>query len=564
MTDAILTHDAGISAFEDAGGAVSSDDGGVSFNWDEKHIVTVDAPADLQGAFDTERFYKIEGATIARPIKQHYLVGDEFEVYKKPAEALERAAWSFDNAPFTLGHPDSGMVKNVDDIHGFWRNPRYDTDDDRLKEDLYVPVTDSEALEFIEENEDVSVGFYNRVTAEYDGETGDLTDDDVDGFQVQMYGDHIAGVEQGRCSAEDGCGLDDSPHGEVVADATTSFENQRGMTESDEMFSAGDRVKWQADAVVAHNPDDESGVMIEILDRNGDSTEMVTTVDEDSIWHAMARRDTYEIAPPTADYTEEGTYYAIAPDETSDDEPKYPINSCSDVDDAWKLRGHGDYDISQSTLEDRIKRKARDLGCDVPDSDSEESTDSDCPCDPNDTDMTDDNDFDIPDLSVDALADKNDSVSELREERDSLEARIDEMEAEIEDALDSAENFTVQVDDDECVCEAVEDLVGDLDEKAEQAERVEELQDELKEYREEEREEALDTLEDLGADRDEYTDEDLEDIEEEIDRREEVLDEADVETSVKGTEDNEPNEDTDDETETTTSGTRSFGRGFSA
>lgn len=500
MTDAILTHDAGVSAFDDASGVVSTDDDEVSFNWDDKHIVTVDAPADLEGAFDTERFYKIEGATIARPIKQPYLVGDELEVYKKPAGELEQAAWSFDNAPFTLGHPDSGMVKNVDDIHGFWRNPRYDADEDRLKEDLYVPATDDEALEFIEEHGDVSVGFYNRVATDYDGDTGDLTDDDVDGFQVQMYGDHIAGVEQGRCSGEDGCGLDDASHGTVVDGAAETH----------------------------------------------DGTE-------------------YEIAPPTADYTDEGTYYAIAPDETSGDEPKYPINSCSDVEDAWHLRGHGDYDVSQSTLEDRIKQKARDMGCDVPDSEPEESADDDCPCDPNTGDTTmgdnDDNDFDIPDLSVDALADKNDSISDLKEERDSLREQVDEMRTEIEDALDSAENFTVQVDEDECVCEAVEDLVADLDEKAEQAEQVEELQDELKEYREEEREEALDTLEDLGADRDEYAEEDLDAIEAEIDRREEVLDAAGADVSVKGTDD-EPNESTDSDNKN--KGSRSFGRGYSA
>jgi len=358
------------------------------------------------------------------------------------------------------------MVKNVDDIHGFWRNPRYDADDDRLKEDLYVPVTDDEALSFIEEHGDVSVGFYNRVATDYDGNTGDLTDDDVDGFQVQMYGDHIAGVEKGRCSGEDGCGLDDVQHGTVVNGASETHEGTE-----------------------------------------------------------------YEIAPPTADYTADGTYYAIAPDETSGDEPKYPINSCEDVSDAWQLRGHGDYDISQSTLEDRIKEKARDLGCEVP---SSESNDSDCGCTPNtgDTNMGDDNDndFDIPDLSVDALADKNDSISELKEERDSLREEVDEMRTEIEDALDSAEQFTVELDEDECVCEAVEDLVADLDEKAEQAEQVEELQDELKEYREDEREEALDTLEDLGADRDEYADEDLDTIEGEIDRREEVLDAAPTRT----------------------------------
>jgi hypothetical protein len=496
MSNAILTHDAAVSAFDAASGVVSTTDDEVSFNWDEKHIVNVDAPADLTGAFDTERFYKIDGATIARPIKQPYLVGDELEFYKKPADELKQAAWSFDNAPFTLGHPDSGMVKNVDDIHGFWRNPRYNEDEDRLKEDLYIPVSDDEALEFIEDHGDVSVGFYHTVTDNYAGDTGSLTDDDVDGFHVQMYGDHIAGVKEGRCSGEDGCGLDDNPnHGEVV------------------------------------NADERS-----------DSE--------------------YTIAPPTADYTEDGTYYAIAPDETSEGGPKYPINSCSDVSDAWQLRGHGDYDISQSTLEDRIKSKARDLGCDVPGKETTDAgTTEDCGCNTNMSDKdTDGSDFDIPDLSVDAIAEQNDAISELKEERDSLRQNLDEMESEIEDALDSAENFDVHLEEDECVCDAVEDLVAELDDKAETAEEVEDLQDELEEYREEEREEALDTLSELGADTDEYEDESLDTIEEEIDRRKEVLESADADVSVKNTADSGGEDDTD----STQRGSRSFGRGHAA
>lgn len=513
MTDTLLTHDAGVSAFEDAGGVVSTDDDGdVSFQWDEDNIVRVDAPADLTGVFDTDRFYKIEGATIARPIKQPYMVGDDIEWYKKPADELRQAAWSFDNAPFTLGHPDTGMVKDVADIHGFWRNPRYVDNGDRLVEDLYVPVSDDEALAFIEENTDVSVGFYNRVHADYTGDTGDLTDDDVDGFQVDMYGNHIAGVERGRCSGEDGCGLDDAPHGSMQS---IEPSNQH------------------------------------------------TTVNTD---HDLD----YVIAPPTADYSEDGTYYAIAPDETDGGEPKYPINSCSDVDDAWKLRGHGDYSVSQSTLEDRIKSKARDLDCDVPG--TEESEDSDCGCGSpdneedtmTDTNQDDDTDsFDIPDLSADAIADKNEAVAEIREERDSLKEQVDEMRNEIVDALDSAENFSVELEEDECPCEAVDELVSDLDEKAAE---VKELSDELEEYKTEEKEERLDDLEGLGADREEWEEEALDDIEDEIDRREEVLDAA-PDVSVKDIEsetDEGVNEDTDDEQEQTINGTRTFGRGHNA
>jgi len=555
MTNAILTHDAGVSAFDGARGVVSTDDDEVSFNWDEKHIVTVDAPADLEGAFDTDRFYKIEGATIARPIKQTYVVGDSVKHYKKPADALRRAAWSFDNAPFTLGHPDSGMVKNVDDIHGFWRDARYDSDEDRLKEDLYIPANDDEALEWIEKHQDVSVGFYNRVAEQFDGDTGDLTDDDVDGFQVQLYGDHIAGVKRGRCSSEEGCGLDGSPHGKVVADATTLFESERNMTEGGEMFSEGDRVRWDADAVVAHNPDDESGVMIEILDRDGNSTEMVTTVDERSLMHTM--NDSTDSCPcdvtsdaPSGLYEEDGTWYGIAPSETADDEPKYELDNCNDVKDAWNLRGSGDYSVEQSTLEARIKRAADSHDC-PPEQKPWES----------DTNMDNDDDFDIPDLSVDALADKNDSVSDLKAKRDSLEQTVDEMRGDLKAALDSPDNLSVEVDEDECICEGVAALAEAADEAAEEAAKVEELQDELKEYREDERTDALETLSELGANTDKFEDENLDALEEEIQRRKEVLDAA-PDVTVKDIDSSTDSNST--KNKKSHSGPRKFGRGHGA
>jgi len=467
MTEAILTHDAGVSAFEDAGGVVqTTDDDGVTFSWDEDNIVRVDAPANLKGAFDTERFYKIEGATVARPIKQAYLVGDDIEWYKKPADELDKAAWSFDNAPFTLGHPDTGMVKNVDDIRGFWRNPRYDHDSDRLKEDLYVPVGDDEAMEFIEEHGDVSVGFYNRVHSNYDGNTGDLSDDDgLDGFQVDMFGNHIAGVEQGRCSSEHGCGLDSE-------------------------------CPW-----------------------NGNSVN--------------------DSAKPNREDADHGQVVAAGPQDT------------------------------HQAPSDR-------------DEELDESADSDCSCGtPNEDDSNmGDNDpdntgygFDIPDLSADAIVEQNDAVREIKEERDSLESErdslredLDEMRTEIEDALDAAENFSADLDDDECPCEAVGTLVSDLDAKVEE---VEDLTEELTEYRQDDIEDRLDRLDELGADREDWeetadeADDPLDTLDEEIQRREEVLDAA-PETSVKDIDSSTDTDETSDSDETTMSGARRFGRGHQA
>lgn len=218
MTEYVFTHDRGVASFDGIGvdGITTDDDGNVSFDWNEVPVVELEEPPHAR-AFDTDQFYKIGGATIARPIKQPYQVGDSVEWYKKPADELRDAAWSADNRPFPLTHPDTGMVKSVDDIHGFWRDPRYDDDEDRLMAGLYVPMNDDAAKEFIEEHQDVSPGFYNRIHEEYDGDTGDLTDDDVDGFQTDLYIDHIAGVKQGRCPSEAGCGLDtDAAHGRVV------------------------------------------------------------------------------------------------------------------------------------------------------------------------------------------------------------------------------------------------------------------------------------------------------------------------------------------------------------
>lgn len=613
----MLTHDAAVAAFDDAGGPVSTTDSGIEFSWDEQHIVQVDAPADLEGAFETDRFYKIPDVTVARPIKQPYFDGDEVKTYKKPAGALKRAAWSFDNAPFTLGHPETGMVKDVNDIHGFWRNAHYTESNDRLLEDLYIPVTDDEALSFIEDNRGVSVGFYNRTVDSFDGDTGSLTDDDVDGFQVDIYGNHIAGVEEGRCSLEHGCGFDERPHGEIATDATTSFEVQKSMSESD-MFSEGDEVRWLADAMVAHNPEDEEGIMIEIMDRDGNSTEMVTTVDADSIWPATEvmrdDTDTYsegtmvswdggaakgEIIDSKSDgcfsnridgdaeicagdstvylieeddgktvshkhgtlsvvesntdapsglYEEDGDWYGVAPSETADDEPKYELNNCNDVKDAWNLRGSGDYEIERSTLEARIKRAADSHGCPQENKPWME-----------DTNDTMDTEFDIPDLSVDAIAEENDAVAELKEQRDSLQETVDEMNETVLETVDGLENMTIELEEDDEPCDALEALADAADEAAAKASKVEDLRDELSEYREEEREEALDTLESLGANRDEWGDESLDDLEDEISRRKEVLDAADADTSIKNATDSGGDTDKDKQR-----GTRRFGRGHSA
>lgn len=526
MSETIFMHDGAVASFAtvDQDGVTVDADGEAEFTWDEVPIVSVNAPSDLQGAFDTERFYKIEGATIARPIKQPYHVGDDVEVYKKPADELRAAAWSFDNSPFTLDHPDTGMVKDVRDVHGFWKNPRYLDDEDRLNADLYIPETDEEALTFVEENQDVSVGFFNRVYREYDGNTGDITDDDVDGFQVDIFGNHVAGVERGRCPSEAGCGLD-SLHGRAVMttsnDGTTSFITKEDQTEHE---------------------------------------------DDDSDVTRKPRRSTDQ---PSGIKSHEDEWYAVGPNEHSKDstdhpgDHMYPVGGCSNVNDTWNLRGSGeDLEIDQETLEQRIIRAAEAQGCENAPSTLEERMDD------NDTDNTDttmDDDFDIPDLSIDALASQNDQVKELQDERDAYKTTIEELRDELD------------LEEDECPCDVVPDLKTERDEKAETlsevadaldiedetdvADRAEDIADEWQEFRSDKHEEKLDELEDLGAERDEFEDETIDAIEAEIERRKEVL-EAVEDASPTGIETDSGTD--EDEGTKNMSGTRSFGRGHKA
>lgn len=180
-------------------GITTDDDGGLQFDWDAQPTVSADKLPDSYTQFyDADEFVKISNVTVAKPIKQQYRInGDEYTFEKTEGE-LRKAAWSFDNSPHPLEHPDSGRVRSVDDIHGFWKNPRY-VDDEGVVSNLYIPANDAEALSYVSEHGDVSIGFTNRLVSS--------DEDGVDAIQTDIYGDHIASVRKGRCSGEDGCGL---------------------------------------------------------------------------------------------------------------------------------------------------------------------------------------------------------------------------------------------------------------------------------------------------------------------------------------------------------------------
>lgn len=145
--------------------------------------------------FDADNFYRF-AVTTAKSIPQTYTVNDDEYTFLKPRGELQKASWSLENAPYALDHPKRGAVTDANDIHGFFHSTHYDASNESLNAKLTVPANDSEALEYLQQSSDVSIGFYNTL---------DTDADDVDAYQRDLYIDHVASVETGRCSAEDGC-----------------------------------------------------------------------------------------------------------------------------------------------------------------------------------------------------------------------------------------------------------------------------------------------------------------------------------------------------------------------
>jgi len=297
---------------------------------------------------------------------------------------------------------------------------------------------------------------------------------------------------------------------------------------------------------VVHMPDDENIVMVELMEEmDGEMQPSGYTL---TAGYMDVRMDDMSMD----EHMEGDKYYAIGPDENPDDEPKYPINNCNDAKDAWNLRGAGDYDIEQSTLEERIKDRAQELDCELPstanmedDSAVTEQYNTDYYTN-RDTKMTDKNTFDISvsvdrdSVTVDSLADQFDAVADLKAEYDALQSTLDQMRDEMD------------LDADECPCDHVADLKAKADE-------ADDLRAELDEYRQSEKEDRLDRLSELNADRDEWEDENLDEIEAEIDRREDIF--KDIDFSVKNADGGDGEE---SDSSSTRRGKRRFGRGYNA
>jgi len=218
---------------------------------DPSSAETVVLDSQWNDFFDTNEYVQFRG-TVAKPIVQPYFLDGEFQRLKKDEDELKQAQAQIEHLPWTIGHPDKKRVTDATQIRGFWTDPQYN---DGQQATLNVPANDVEAVRYAVSHDAVSPGF---------GAQTNWTDNtEYDGVQREMAYDHIASVETGRCSPEDGCQLhnddDVEQHGvahtdesvgeqlntDVVRTKTTEESNVEGGSGGmNPTFETGQWVSW--------------------------------------------------------------------------------------------------------------------------------------------------------------------------------------------------------------------------------------------------------------------------------------------------------------------------------
>ena len=136
-------------------------------------------------------------AVVAKNIIQDY---DGLKVLK-PAAELEAAAQFADGIPITRGHPDAGIVTDRAEVLGFLKDPLFENRElqatlEIADKDLAADVKDGKLT-------GLSIGFFCKL----DNTEGTVGDQRYDAIQKDIFMNHVAVVDQGRCSIEDGCGF---------------------------------------------------------------------------------------------------------------------------------------------------------------------------------------------------------------------------------------------------------------------------------------------------------------------------------------------------------------------
>lgn len=135
---------------------------------------------------------------LAKEMVYHY---DDYDAFR-PREELEAIASYIKGIPVTRGHPAAKIVTDRDEVLGWAIDAEFEEDELRV----VLEIADKALIVDIQSGTlvGVSPGHFSRLdknaSGEFNGTHYDVT-------QRDLFIDHIAIVEKGRCNTTDGCGV---------------------------------------------------------------------------------------------------------------------------------------------------------------------------------------------------------------------------------------------------------------------------------------------------------------------------------------------------------------------
>lgn len=148
---------------------------------------------------------------------------DDYDAFR-PKEELEAVAAYLKGVPVTRGHPAGKIVTDRSEVLGWAIDAEFE--DDELR--VVLEISDKDLIEDIRSGKlkGVSPGHFSRLdksaSGEFDGTHYDVTQRDI-------FIDHIAVVEEGRCSTEDGCGIGLNMEHRVDSTENKQEEDEKGI-----------------------------------------------------------------------------------------------------------------------------------------------------------------------------------------------------------------------------------------------------------------------------------------------------------------------------------------------
>ena len=155
---------------------------------------------------------------LAKEMVYHY---DDYDAFR-PRDELKAIVSYLKGVPVTRGHPEAKIVTDRTEVEGWAIDAEFE--DDELR--VVLEIAEKSLIEDIQSGKlkGVSPGHFSRLdkaaSGEYEGAHYDVT-------QRDLFIDHIAIVEEGRCSVADGCGI-------VVDEEVREKKDQKKKVEGDE------------------------------------------------------------------------------------------------------------------------------------------------------------------------------------------------------------------------------------------------------------------------------------------------------------------------------------------